>query len=135
MPIPLPVLDSRNWIELVAEGRALIPRVAPRWTDHNPSDPGITLMELFAWLSEMQLYRLDRVTHELMRAFLRFYGVVPRPAGIAEVVVAAKLTDGGSGPITVPAGTRASDGVSGVAFATVGDAMIGPAWIDLEAAA
>ena len=42
MPLPLPHLDDRRWQDLVEEGRALIPRLAPAWTDHNVHDPGIT---------------------------------------------------------------------------------------------
>ena len=56
MPLPLPRLDSRTYDELVEEGRALLPLVAPHWTDHNAHDPGLTLLELFAWLIESDLY-------------------------------------------------------------------------------
>lgn len=61
MPIPLPPLDDRRYDDLVEEMRALIPRFAPKWTDHNASDPGIMLVELFAWLTEAIIYRLNRV--------------------------------------------------------------------------
>src|SRR5262249_12635681 len=59
--IELPDLDDRTFDDLVADARARIPSLAPAWTDHNPSDPGIVLLELFAWLAEIVLYRLDRV--------------------------------------------------------------------------
>lgn len=71
MPIPLPELDDRPYPELVADARALIPTLYPAWTDHNPTDPGMTLVELLAWLSEMVLYRLDQVTDENITAFLQ----------------------------------------------------------------
>lgn len=61
MPIPLPNLDDRRWAELVEQGRALIPLYSPEWTDHNASDPGITLMELLAFIAEMDVYRLNRI--------------------------------------------------------------------------
>jgi len=61
MPIPLPQLDDRRYDDLVEEMRALIPRYAPEWTDHNASDPGIMLVELFTWLTEAIIYRLNRV--------------------------------------------------------------------------
>lgn len=70
MALPLPVLDDRTYAELADEARALIPGLAPAWTDHNPSDPGITLVELFAWLVEMQHFRADQVPPEHTRAFL-----------------------------------------------------------------
>lgn len=71
MPLSLPNLDDRRYADLMEEARALIPSYAPEWTNHNPSDPGITLVELFAYLTEMLLYRVNRVTDDNKRAFLR----------------------------------------------------------------
>ena len=71
MPIPLPNLDDRRFADLVVEARAMIPRYAPGWTNHNPSDPGITLVELFAWLTEQLLYRVNLVPDASTLAFLR----------------------------------------------------------------
>lgn len=80
--IDLPDLDDRTFDELAAEARARIPTLAPRWTDHNPTDPGVVLVELFAWLTEIVLYRLDRVPDRSYRTFL---GLLrgPRPPGDA----------------------------------------------------
>ena len=71
MPLTLPDLDDRGFDDLVAEALALIPSLAPAWTDHNPTDPGITLVELFAYLSEALIYRLNRVTDANTLAFLK----------------------------------------------------------------
>jgi Baseplate J-like protein len=71
MPLQLPNLDDRAYADLVEEALALIPRYAPEWTNYNPSDPGITLIELFAYLTDMLLYRLNRVTEAQMWGFLR----------------------------------------------------------------
>lgn len=71
MPVKLPNLDDRSYADLVAEARALIPAYAPEWTNHNPSDPGITLLELFAYLAELQIYQLNRVGEASRLAFLR----------------------------------------------------------------
>ena len=71
MPLSLPNLDDRRYADLVEEARALIPSYAPEWTNHNPSDPGITLVELFAYLTEMLVYRTNRVTDDNKRAFLK----------------------------------------------------------------
>ena len=46
-----PNLDDRTWQEIVDQAKALIPRYAPEWTDQGPSDLGITLVELFALVS------------------------------------------------------------------------------------
>lgn len=71
MPLPQPNLDDRTFEELVAEMRSRIPYHAPEWTNHNPSDPGITLVELFAYFGDALLYRLNRVSAANRRTFLR----------------------------------------------------------------
>lgn len=71
MPLQLPNLDDRTYDDLVEEARSLIPTYAPDWTNHNPSDPGITLIELFAYLTEILIYRLNRVTDANVISFLR----------------------------------------------------------------
>lgn len=78
--ITIPDLDDRTWKDLVEEMRALIPRYAPQWTDHNPSDLGITLIELFAWLVEGLIYRLNRVPEKNYIAFLNLLGITRDPA-------------------------------------------------------
>ena len=75
MPIPLPNLDDRTYADLVEEMRALIPRYAPEWTDHNESDPGIMLVEMFAWLAEALIYRTNRITANSERRMLALLGV------------------------------------------------------------
>lgn len=70
MPLPLPNLDDRSYADLVNEARALIPSLAPEWTDHNPTDPGIVLIELLAWLTEMTLFSANRVPDTHYAAFL-----------------------------------------------------------------
>lgn len=71
MPIPSPNLDDRTYADLLDEVRALIPSIYPEWTDHNPTDPGMTLVELFAWLTEMLIYRANRVPEASYRTFLK----------------------------------------------------------------
>ncbi|PSB45055.1 baseplate protein J [filamentous cyanobacterium Phorm 6] len=70
MSLPLPNLDDRTYADLVEEARSLIPIECPEWTDHNPSDTGIILIELLAWLTEMALYRVNRVTDKNVETFL-----------------------------------------------------------------
>jgi hypothetical protein len=71
MPIPLPNLDDRTYADLTAEARALIPILLPDWTDHNPSDPGIVLVELLAWLTEMLMFQVNEVPPASTDKFLR----------------------------------------------------------------
>ncbi len=71
MPLPLPNLDDKTYQQLVDEAIGRIPVVTPEWTNYNASDPGITLLELFAWYTEALLYRNNRVTSVNTQAFLR----------------------------------------------------------------
>jgi hypothetical protein len=71
VPISIPNLDDMTWEDLVREGRSLIPAWAPEWTNHNPSDPGITLIELFAFLSEVLIYRINRISDDHIVEFLK----------------------------------------------------------------
>lgn len=76
--IELPTLDDRTFAEFSSDARALIPSLAPGWTDHNPTDPGIILIELFAWLADIVMYRIDRVPDRSYRTFLKLLsGAVP----------------------------------------------------------
>ncbi|NOQ33840.1 MAG: putative baseplate assembly protein [Methanosarcinales archaeon] len=75
MPLPIPELDDKRYEELLKEAKARIPVYAPEWTDYNAHDPGITLIELFAWLSEMQIYRLNRITDRSYMKFLKLMGI------------------------------------------------------------
>jgi len=77
-----PVLDDRSYADLLDEAEALIRTYAPEWTNRNPSDPGITLLELFAWLSEMLIFRADQIPERHVVAFLRLLnGPEWRPSG------------------------------------------------------
>ena len=85
--LPIPDLDDKTFEELVDEARAKIPLYAPKWTDHNLSDPGITLLELFAWLAEMQIYSLNQLPDRNYLKFLKLLGEKPNPAAPAKIDV------------------------------------------------
>lgn len=71
MPLPLPDLDTLTYNDLTTQAENRIPQVLPAWTNYNPSDPGIMLVELFAWLTEILGYRADQVTSKNVQTFLR----------------------------------------------------------------
>jgi len=74
MTLPVPNLDDRTFDQLLAEAQALIPRYLPTWTDHNPSDPGIALIEVFAFLSEIAIYQTNRVPERSLENFAALVG-------------------------------------------------------------
>ncbi|MDR7254311.1 hypothetical protein J2X46_003304 [Nocardioides sp. BE266] len=65
----VPDLDTTTFEQLVERARGLIPRYAPEWTDHNLHDPGITLLDLLAWIIDQQVYRTGFVGDHHLEAF------------------------------------------------------------------
>lgn len=70
MTLPLPNLDDHSYNSLVEQAISQIPIEYPEWTDHNPTDTGIILIELFAWLTEMTLYRVNQIPDDNYASFL-----------------------------------------------------------------
>ncbi|MDG3548140.1 putative baseplate assembly protein [Methanobacterium formicicum] len=93
MSLPIPDLDDKTFKDLVEDAKRLIPTYVPEWTDYNAHDPGITLIELFAWLTEMQIYQLNKITEENKLKFLKLLGVEGEPAKPAKVDVTFSLKD------------------------------------------
>ena len=92
--IPPPKLDDRTFDDIVAEAVRLIPRYAPEWTNHNPSDPGITLIELAAWMTDIILYRLNQVPDKNYVAFLNLLGIKLKPPRAAQALLTFTLVEG-----------------------------------------
>ena len=88
MPIPIPNLDDRSYQDLVDELLARIPAHTPEWTNPALGDPGRTLVELFAWLTDTLLYRVNLIPERQRLAFLRLLGVKMRPASAVRTLVA-----------------------------------------------
>lgn len=105
--IPSPKLDDRTFEDIVAEALSLIPRYAPEWTNHNPSDPGITLIELAAWMTDLILYRLNRVPEKNYVAFLNLLGIKLKPPRAANALLHFKLVEGATKQ-RVPRATQVS---------------------------
>ena len=99
-----PNLDNRKWQDIVNQAKALIPKYAPEWTDHNPSDLGIALIELFAWIVESMIYRLNRIPEKNLIAFFNLLGITRDPATPASTY----LTYQSNIPVTVPKGNQAA---------------------------
>lgn len=117
MTLPQPNLDDKTFAALVAEATKLIPRHAPEWTDHNRHDPGITFVELFSWLAEMQQFYLNRVGGESRLKFLKLLGLRPRGAEQARADVTFSGAEGDG--LVVPRGTKLST-AEGLTFETEG---------------
>jgi uncharacterized phage protein gp47/JayE len=106
MSLEAPRLDDRTFKRIFEELQARIPQYAPEWTDRNLSDPGITLLQLFSWLGEMILYRLNRVPERNYIEFLRLIGVQRKPAVPAKVLLTFTPSSSAITPLVIASGTR-----------------------------
>src|SRR6188768_3675771 len=130
MPLPAPHLDDRRFQQFVDEAKRFIQQRTPEWSDHNVSDPGVTLIEAFAHMMDQLIYRLNRVPERNYLAFLDLIGVKLFPPAAARGAVTFWLSGPQEDPVVVPAGTEVSTERSladeGVVFTTVTDLPIVP---------
>src|SRR5262249_4889801 len=87
MPLTLPTIDDRSYRELLDEALARVPVHNPEWTNFNDSDPGVTLLQLFAFLTESLIYRANLIPERNRKKFLQLLGVPLRPAASARGLV------------------------------------------------
>jgi len=104
--LPSPSLDDRTFQDLVDEAKRRIPELVPEWTDHNVSDPGVALIELFAWMTESLLYRLNQVPDRLYLKFLELMGISLYAPAPARTMLTFRLSAPQSEPVVVSAGTE-----------------------------
>lgn len=130
MALPVPNLDDRRFQELVDESKRLVQQRCPGWTDHNVHDPGVTLIELFAWMTEQVIYRLNRVPDRLYVKFLELLGVRLFPPTAARAPVTFWLAAPQPEPVRIPAGTQVAtvrtETEEAVTFSTVEDLELVP---------
>ena len=123
MPLTPPNLDDRRFDDLVAEAKRIIAQTCPEWTDLSPSDPGTVLVELFAHLTEVMLYRLNRLPDKAFVELLRLIGVRLQPPLAASVTLRFSVGREAERRIEIPRGTRvavgrAAGGADAAVFAT-----------------
>ena len=106
MSLPAPNLDDRRFQDIVDEAKRRITRYCPEWTDHNVSDPGVALIELFAWMTEMILYRVNQVPDRLYVKFLEPVGIELFSAAPARTDLLFTLAAPSPEPIRIAAGTQ-----------------------------
>src|SRR3954466_9808355 len=134
MALPSPNLDDRTFEDLLGEAKARVAQTCPAWTDVTPHDPGVGLLEVFAYLTEVMLYRLNRLPEKVHVELLKLMGVKLHPPSAAVV----SLTFSADAPVgraletpraTRVAAERAGDGGGGgagppVVFTTATEARL-----------
>src|SRR5215470_6279383 len=106
MPLSTINLDDRHFQDIVDEAKTRIPAYCPEWTDHNVSDPGVALVELFAWMTDMLLYRVNQVPDKMYVKFLELIGVRLEPPRAARAPVTFYLSAAQPTAVTIPEDTE-----------------------------
>ena len=106
MTLAAPRLDDRHFQDIVDEAKKRIPHYCQEWTDHNVSDPGVTMIELFAWMTDIILYRVNQVPDRLYIKFMEMMGVTLQEPVSAQVPVTFWLSAPQETAVTIPAGTE-----------------------------
>jgi predicted phage baseplate assembly protein len=106
MAFVAPKLDDRQFQDLVDEAKKRIPHYCQEWTDHNVSDPGVTLIELFAWMTDVLLYRLNQVPDLHYIKFLEMLGIKLREPAPARTPVTFWLSAPQAVEVVIPAQTE-----------------------------
>ncbi len=138
MSLPTPRLDNLKFQSLVDEAKRRLIQYCPEWTEYNVSDPGVTLIELFAWMTELLAYRLNRTPEINYIKFMELVGVRLQPASSARVELTFYLSvpfpinpdepeyDAAVVPQGTEVATRQTDEDDEVVFTTDGELVIAP---------
>jgi Baseplate J-like protein len=140
MPLSAPNLDDRTFEQLLEEARRRLRQSCPEWTDLSPSDPGMVLLELFAHLTEVMIYRLNRLPEKAYVEFLRLLGVKITPPSAAGVALRFTLSRAQESAVEIPRGTRVTlerpgAGAEAPVFVTARTAVIKPGATEADALA
>lgn len=106
MPLPTPQLDDRHFQDIVDQAKLLIPHYCREWTDHNVSDPGVTLIELFSWMTDMLLYRVNQVPDKNYIKFMELLGVHLEEPRAATAPITFYLSAAQPAEVTIPSDTE-----------------------------
>jgi len=134
MALPMRSLDDRSFQEIVDEAKKKIPLYCPEWTDHNVSDPGVTLIELFAWMIDVLLFRLNQIPHKHHVRLLELLGIDLEPPRAARAPLTFYLSAPQPHNVVVPRGmavtTSRADGGEVIFFSTGKELTIRPATLN-----
>jgi predicted phage baseplate assembly protein len=134
MSLPEVALDDVRFQELVNESRRRVAEQCHEWTEVNVSDPGITLIELFAWMTDMLSYRINRLPEKLHVALLSLLGVELLPALAARTELCFRLDSPPRTPVPIKreteVATRRTSTQESVVFATTEEFTIKPAQLE-----
>src|SRR5436190_10496629 len=139
MALESPNLDDRTFEELLTDAKRRVVQSCPGW-ELTPSDPGVVLLEAFAYITDLMLYRLNRVPVKAYIEFLRLMGISLYPPNAARAELQFSLKAPRKEPLDIPAFTRvstarASNNEAPPTFITLAPARIAPDATDVSVAA
>src|SRR4029079_10323395 len=111
MPIPNPSIDDLTFEQLIEEAKRNLPRFSKDWTNYNLADPGITILDLFSWLADMQIYSLNKITKKNYLKFLKLLGIKPLDLVIPQIDLTIQRPDlnikkYATNSVNIPKGTK-----------------------------
>ena len=106
MSLAAPKLDDRHFQDIVDGAKKRIPYYIEEWTDHNVSDPGVTLIELFAWMTDNIIYRLNQVPDLHYVKFMEMLGMSLKEPVPAKALITFWLSAPQETQVPIPAGTE-----------------------------
>ncbi len=101
MPLTLPALDNRRYEQLRQAALDRVPVHSPEWTNFNESDPGVTLVDLFAFMTETLIYRANLIPERNRLKFLNLLGAPLQPGASAVGFVSINNANGPLHTITL----------------------------------
>jgi baseplate J-like protein len=113
MPLIVPRIDDRDYTRILSETLARIPVHNPEWRNFNDADPGVTVLQLFAFMTDSLLYRANLIPERNRLKFLELLGIPLRPPAAATGVAVLSNERGPLDTVTLPAGLQLFAGATG----------------------
>ncbi len=79
-----------DWKDTVGRLSQQIACMDPEWSDHNLHDPGITIMEMLAWMQQNQIYHGEQIGEKHRRKYADLLGIIRRKRRPGRALVTVK---------------------------------------------
>ena len=96
-------LQNKTYEDLIQEARTQIPLYSKEWTNYNPSDPGVTILENISAYTILQQAYMGETTNATKEKLFALLGYNRRAGKNARVMLEALNVQR---PVTIPSGQR-----------------------------
>jgi len=101
--LELPDLNQVDMDQIVSEAKKQLRNLHPQWTDHSPHDPGITILELLAYLKENQHQAINTIGPKHKMKYLELLNIQPEPVQCSYTEIIFSAPDFS---VSLPGGTK-----------------------------